>query len=193
MRHLFAFLMAIMGASKAGAAVVEYGTTQREQWFADIGGPENVSTVDFTGYSDFTPITDQWAHLGIHFSGFVVTSGFDDIAFPNDGWGVRGEPDINVTFDEPINWIAADFPGQTTIAVYSNDLLLYTTSLVGGGGPGHFGGLISDIAFDRLRFFEEDNFVDALDNIYFGLPIPAPGTLVMLLFAGGAFVRRRRR
>jgi len=189
-----AALLTVLHAHDANADVVEYNTEDRDQWFADVGGPENVSTVDFTGFDDFTPVDDQWAHLGVHFSGFVVTSGFDDIAFPNDGWGLRGEPDINMTFDQPMQWIAADFPGDTVIELFSNDALIYKSSLLGSGGTGFFGGLVSDQPFDRARFSTPLAHMESIDDLHFGPPIPVPGAVgalapFALLLAGGS--RRR--
>jgi len=186
-----AALLTVLHAHDANADVVEYNTEDRDQWFADVGGPENVSTVDFTGFDDFTPVDDQWAHLGVHFSGFVVTSGFDDIAFPNDGWGLRGEPDINMTFDQPMQWIAADFPGGTIIQLFDDDELIYESSILGSGGTGFFGGLVSDEPFNRARFFQSDTPAEFIDDLHFGPPIPAPGALAP--FAALLLVRRARR
>jgi hypothetical protein len=117
------------------------------------------------------------------------------MGYPNDGWGCEGYPDINVTFDEPINWIAADFPGYTTVELYDNDELTYTSSIWGFGGPGRFSGLVSDVAFDRVRFFEDGAHADFLDDLHFGPPIavPAPSALCPLAFVICVFSRRRRR
>jgi len=188
--RLLPILALLTAASVSNAGVVEFENEQRPDFFAAVGGEENVSTVDFTGFEDFTPITDQWAHLGVHFSGFVVTSGPGFVLFPNDGWGVRGEPDINVTFDEPINWIAADLPGQTEIELYADDQLIYASTPLGLGGPGNFGGLISDQPFDRARFFSPGSHAEFLDDLFFGPPIPTPGALAVL---GVAFMSHRRR
>jgi len=185
-------MVSVLSLSRpASAGVVEFEDEQRPDFFAAVGGEGNVSTVDFTGFEDFTPITDQWAHLGVHFSGFVVTTGFDDFLYPNDGWGARGEPDITVTFDEPINWVAADMPGSLNIELYKDDQLIYSSSNLSHGGTGNFGGLISDQPFDQARLFRDNVFLVAMDDLHFGPPIPTPGVgapLVLTLFA-----RRRRR
>jgi len=185
----FAFAFA---ADAASAGVVEYGNDDRDQWFADVGGPGNVSTVDFTGFDDFTPIDDQWAHLGVHFSGFVVTVGPSPIGFPNDSWGARGEPDINVIFDEPMQWIAADVRGNMTIELYNNDVLIYTTGIMGGGGGGNFGGLISDTPFDSVRIFDPLDSLVFIDDLHFGPPIPAPASLLPLSLTAIASLTTRR-
>jgi hypothetical protein len=59
----------------ASAGVVEYRNDDRDDWFNDVGGPEYVSTVDFTGFDDFIPIADQWSHLGVHFFGLIEARG----------------------------------------------------------------------------------------------------------------------
>ena len=114
MNHIITALFGtLLFAEVAIAGVVEYRNDDRDDWFADVGGPANVSTVDFTGLDEFTEVTDQWAHLGVNFSGdFVNVLGFNDNSFPNDGWGVRVEPDVTVTFDAPVQWVAADFSGK---------------------------------------------------------------------------------
>jgi len=185
----FAFAFA---ADAASASVVEYENEERPDFFAAAGGEANVSTVDFTGYPDFTPITDQWSHLGVNFSssGSVVTSGPGPTAFPNDLWGARGEPEINITFDAPIHWIAADLPGNMVIELYSNDVLFYTSGIHGGGGGGNFGGLISDLPFDSVRIYDDLDSIVAIDDLFFGPPIPAPATLAPLALL---FLPRRRR
>jgi len=186
-------IIVIAAASPALADVIEYEDEERPDFFAAVGGEANVSVVDFLGYDDLTLVRDQWAHLGVHFSGVVVVSGKSFGGYPNDGWGVEGYPYINLAFDQPMQWIAADLPGVTMIELYSNDQLIYTSTRLGGGGPGNFGGLISDQPFDRVRFFDPFTDVDFLDDIFFGPPIavPAPGALAVL--GGLALVIGRRR
>lgn len=180
-------------ASQANGAVVEYNTEDRDQWFADVGGLDNVSIVDFVGFEDLTPISNQWAHLGVNFTGDVFTSGESNIIYPNDGWGCEGYPDINVTFDEPINWIGVDMPGGTTIQLYINDQFIHQTIHLGGSGTGFFGGIISDEPFNRVRFSTEGAHAEFLDDIYFGpvIAIPTPASILALGIA--LLLRQRRR
>lgn len=191
-------LISVAVAPVSLAGVVEFENEQRPDFFAAVGGPGNVSTVDFTGYPDLTPITDQWAHLGVHFSssGSVVTRGPGFVIFPNDGWGTRGEPEINMTFDAPINWSAADFPGVNhVIELYYDDVLIYTSGEFGTGGPGQFGGLISDDPFDSARIFNNFSVINFVDDLHFGPPInvPGPGALALVLYAPLQKRQRRRR
>jgi len=180
----------------ANAGVVEYRNDDRDDWFIDVGGTDNVSVVDFTGFDDFTPITDQWAHLGVNFSssGFVVTSGPGPVLFPNDSWGANGEPDINITFDEPMQWIATDFPGTLQFELYSNDTLFHTSQLFFPDGlAGGFGGIVSDVPFDSVRIFDPLDSIVAIDDLFFGPPIPVPGAVGALAPLAMLMCARSRR
>ena len=188
----FAFCAAIFACESARGAVVEYRDADRDQWFTDVGGVSNISIVDFAGLPDDTLITDQWAHLGIHFSGQVESSGVSFFFFPNDGWGCRGEPDINVTFDAPIQWIAADFPGTAVFDLLFDGQLIHTSQSFGEPGVGHFGGLISDQLFDQVRIYRLDTDLTFLDDLHFGPPIPTPASLTALALAMLLKGRRRR-
>jgi len=190
----FMTLTLALATAVAQADVTEYGNDDRDQWFSDVGGVGNVSTVDFTGLPPFTPVTDQWSHLGVHFApsfGALLIVGEDNIAFPDDGFGLRGEPDINITFSEPMNWIAADFPGTMIIELYEGNELLYQSEFFGIGGAGNFGGLISDTTFDGARIYDPFDGLVLLDDLHFGPPIPAPASLAP--FAALLLVRRARR
>jgi len=192
---LIAFTFAVAFAADAASAdVIEYGNDDRDQWFMDVGGSSHVSTVDFTGFDDFTPIDDQWAHLGVNFSGFVVTVGPDPLGFPNDSWGARGEPDINITFDEPMQWVATDVRGTLQIELYSNDTLFHTSQIFFPDGPaGGFGGLVSDVPFDFVRIFDPLDSLVFIDDLHFGPPIPAPASLAPFALLLCARSRRNRR
>jgi hypothetical protein len=195
MRQQFMFITTlILAAATASAGVVEYENEQRPDFFAAIGGEANASVVDFAGYPDSTPISDQWSHLGVHFSssGSIVTRGFDDFLFPNNGWGARGEPEIILDFDEPMQWIAADFPGTLAIELYSEDQLFYTSSTLATGGVGNFGGLISDMPFDSARIFDPLDNILFMDDLHFGpvIAVPTPGVLAVLALLLLPFRRR---
>ena len=58
--------------------------------------------------------------------------------------------------------------------------------------PANFAGLVSDVPFDMVRLSNPATSVAIVDNLYFGPPIPAAGTLALLAMAGlGGVVRRR--
>jgi hypothetical protein len=178
-------ILAAVCASTLPAEVVEYD--EKDQWEAAAGA---WSTADFTGFPDDTPIDEQYAYLGVHFvdgCDFVVLGS----SFPNDGAGLGGNELIDLVFDAPMYWIAADFPGLLLIDLYYEDELFYSSNVFGVGGVGNFGGLISTEPFDRAVIWDYDDDV-ALDDLHFGPPIPAPSALC-IVGAGLIAARRRRR
>jgi len=193
---LFMMLALTIVTAAAHADVTEYGNDERDQWFSDVGGGSNVSTVDFTGLPHFTPVTDQWANLGVEFSssfGVVLSLGPSPTLFPQDGFGVEAEPDIIATFDQPMNWIAADFPGTMIIELFSGSEMIYQSEFFGGSGAGHFGGLVSDESFDRAVIFDPFDSLVVMDDLHFGPPIPAPASLAPVAMMMCLRPTRRRR
>jgi hypothetical protein len=161
----------------------------KEGWEAAVG---EFTTIDFTGFPEFTWITDQYAHLGAHFVDGADLIQESDLLYLEDGWGIDGNTEVRIEFDEPISYIGFDFPGIMYVFLYSNDEVIYTTPF-GGGGPGHFGGLISDEPFDAVRFWDGPGGNVNIDDIHFGPPIPAPGALMLLSLGTLLAARRRRR
>ena len=159
--------------------VVEFENKERPLFFHAVGGPSNVTTIGFTEYPNGTTLTDHYSHLGVTFEGLnFVTS--DSNSF-HDGWGLRifaiGQLGNDLYFDQPINWIAADILGSMKIELYDGDILFYTSSRLGIGGLGQFGGLISERPFDHVRIYDEADFLTVLDDLHFGPPIPTPSVL----------------
>jgi MYXO-CTERM domain-containing protein len=186
------FIASCFVCSVALADDVQWFNNPLEQdWWDAVG---SVTTIDFTGHEHFEPLSDQYAHLGITFSGTVhfMESGL----FINDGWGMRGFMGAWIHFDNPINWIAADFPGNLGYELYSGDELIYTSFEFGVGGTGNFGGLISSKPFDRVFIWEQPGtdgfFIPHIDDLHFGaFAVPAPGALGVVGLA--LLVHRRRR
>ena len=104
------------------------------------------------------------------------------MTFPNDGAGLDGNGNITLVFDTPQAWIAADFPGRLQIQLFANGELFFMSGILGVGGVGNFGGLVSSEPFDTavLMDFPVD-FEAEIDDLYFG--VPAPGVLWMLTVA----------
>src|SRR5690554_4530825 len=91
-----------------------------------------------------------------HFSTAIVHSNF---SYPNDSFGIDGNLRTTIIFDEVQSWIAFDLPGLAQIELYSDDQLFHSWTF-GGGGPGHFAGIISDTTFDKVVIFDpSDNNV----------------------------------
>ncbi len=182
---LFATALATSAVvSPAHAGVVEF--TNKDAWIAAVGG---VTTVDFVGFPPGIFITEQYAGLGIHFTdGNDSIFPFDPISLPNDGWGLDGNGDINVSFDSPQLWIAVDYPGFMQFELFWQDQLVYTSSLFLPGGIGNFAGLFSNDLFDAARIIDPGGQA-AIDDLHFG--VPSPGVIAFLAL-GGLQARRRR-
>jgi hypothetical protein len=139
-----------------------------------------------------TPIDEQYAYLGVHFvDGYDFVLCCDYEIFPEDGAGLDGNELIDLVFDAPMYWIAADFPGLLLIDLYYEDELFYSSNVFGVGGVGNFGGLVSTDPFGRAVIWDYDDNV-VLDDLYFGPPIPAPSALC-IISAALLTARRRRR
>jgi len=178
--------VAAMVANIARADIIEY--IDKEEWEAAAG---SWSTADFTGFPDNTPIDEQYAYLGVHF-----VDGYDFVVldpeyttFPNDGAGLDGNEIVDLVFDAPMYWIAADFPGLLFIDLYYDDELFYSSDVFGVGGVGNFGGLVSTEPFNRAVVWDYDDNV-AMDDLHFGPPIPAPSATALI---GAALLAARRR
>ncbi len=119
--------------SPARGGVVEF--TDKDAWIAAVG---RFTTVDFVGFPPGTFITDQYAGLGIHFTdGNDSIPPFDPITFPNNGWGLDGNGDINVSFDSDQAWLAVEFPGFLRFQLFSEGQLIYDSGLFGQVGFGN--------------------------------------------------------
>jgi len=62
----FAAALAFVPASLAD--LTEFGNEERDAWFDAAGGEANVTTIGFTGYSDGTPLNDQYQEIGVTFT-----------------------------------------------------------------------------------------------------------------------------
>ena len=100
---------------------------------------------------------------------------------------------MTIEFDEPLQWIAMDFPGSLQVELYYEDRLFHTTAILGVGGFGNFAGLFSLDAFDKVRLFNQIGGQASVDDLYFGPPIPAPEALALAAIAGALASRRWRR
>jgi hypothetical protein len=170
------------------ADIVEY--RDKGEWEAAAG---SWSTADFTGFPMGTPITEQYAHLGVHF-----VDGYDFVVldpeyttFLNDGAGLDGNELVDLIFDAPMYWIAADFPGFLGFDLYFKGEFFYKSSEFGASGVGNFGGVVSTEPFDRAVLWEYGTYPNVnVDDLHFGPPIPAPPALPLV---GAALLAPRRR
>lgn len=149
------------------------------------------TTIGFTGWPDWTIITNQYANLGIEF-----TDGTDRVRnnpniFLNDGSGLYGAiTSITMQFAAPIYYMAHWYLSTSKLELYLGGSLIYTSPTFDPPTPHHFVGFVSTQPFDRARIFSPVGAEINVDDLYFQ-PIPAPGALALLGLA--ALARHRRR
>lgn len=181
-------------SSTSDAAFVMFGG-DGAGWFDAV--PKH-STITFTEFPHNTPITNQYADLGVH---FTDTDGNWTIAtapgtYPQDGMGLNGNILIELTFDQPMWAFASHFPGIAYFHFFSGEQLLFSSPLF-GSGVGIFAGFTSEVPFDRVQihglppnpFGVPDKVF--IDNFYFAA-IPSPAGLAVMMLAGLSTTRRRR-
>ncbi len=174
LRAPIAMLLATAATASADFTVV-LGAQNADQWFAGVGP---CRTADFTGFTESTQITDQYAALGVQFS-FPGSAGNgvqgNSFMYPQDGWGIVGVRQITMSFDGPMRAFAAYYPGDARFAFYSGSSLLHATTLT-SSSANNFAGFTSDAGFDRvvLSANEPVNMGLFIDNVYFSaVPDPA--------------------
>ena len=174
----------------ARAGVQEFEDEERPDWFAAASAKGTITTIGFNDLGPDVLVTEQYAHLGVHFTYLGnFTRGEDFVVFPQDGWGLDGNEMVRLVFDHLQVGIAADHPGPTQMNLFREGVLVYSSTPFGGSGAGRFGGIIG-IEFDQAIIVDPVSENVALDNLYF-VPAPAPPALALVcgLFA---FPSRRR-
>jgi len=152
--------------------------------------------IGFTEYPQGTILTDQYADLGVTFPEANATI-IENNSF-EDGHGIfrdtpSGFDNIWVEFDQPISGIGVDFVGGIQFELFNEGQSIYLSNdFFAFHGANEFTAVISDQPFDKARIFDPGG-VTAIDNLYFGPPIPAPGVLGGFAIAALCFHRRRRR
>lgn len=156
-------------------------------WQAAAG---EFTTITFT---EFTPdlVTDQYAELGVLFTDGNDLNIPSPTGFPLDGWGLDGGPDDKITleFSQSQYSLAMHYPGGVVVQLYLDDVSLGEPLDSPTSGFNNFFGIVSEVGFNRAVIYDPDILV-AIDNLYFGPPIPAPAGLALLALAG---IRLRRR
>jgi hypothetical protein len=190
--RFIAAVMAVGVASASGnAAFVKFN-----QNFPGWQGAAGLySTVTFGEIPAYTTVTNQYASIGLLFtsSDLDTTDPFDNITYPQDGYGLDGNCQVELTFSQPITAIGWHFPGTLSAKFYLGDLQVAADGFLGLAGQSNFVGFSGDLQFDRveLKKFPWNECGDiGIDNIYFST-IPAPGAAVGLV--GLLMLRGRRR
>ena len=189
--RIVAIVLFVVVARPVSASVTTY--TDLSQWLGAVG-PHTY--IGFTEYPDSTLITTQYASQGVLF-----TDGNDFIeltaSFPGDGAGLRSVDftppfggNVHMSFRLDRTSIAFDFIGTLLVELYSNGQLVFTSDFHGFNST--FVGFISDEPFDAVIAYDGDDEVIAINNLYFGAPVPSPATLASL-FLGAIIAPTRRR
>jgi hypothetical protein len=183
--HVSSIAMCVCTFANATATTYE----DRSLWQNIVG---DHTTITFQGFPNHTLITDQYAHLGVLF-----TDGHDFIryndSFLNDGVGL-GSTDIiygtiHMSFAQPLYAIASDVLSLIDIQLFSDGRMIYGSDPF-DDSQSRFGGLISTVPFDAVVIRDPSDGAVSIDDLYFGPPIPAPGTLAA--FAVVLLTPRRR-
>ncbi len=159
----------VNAVSAAEVVVLE----DKGEWLALVQG---VETIDFTGLSSGTIITNQYADRGILFTDGHDFADDGKYAYPNDGEGLFGGSahrldEVHMDFAAEQFWFAVEYPGFLRVRLYRGDKLLFESLTIGKPEIGNFLGLVSDEPFDRVHLEDETNGSVLVDDLHFGPPI----------------------
>ena len=188
-----ASVFAAMHTGYASASVTLYqGLDNFQSWSTAAGA---FTTIDFTGFPQNTFVTDQYVDQGLLFTSSdpdVIL--FGPSAFPIDGVGLNGVHVVDMHFLAPTFAFAYHHPGKHALYLYAGDTLVYSSPAMGGSGVQFFDGVVSTIAFDRVKLIPWSNpdAVVYIDNLYFS-NVPAPAGVLILILGRLAMIGRRRR
>jgi hypothetical protein len=184
--------IAVAASSTCGtfvqAEVVKY--TNKAEWQSLVN---SFTTIKFTEVPHPALITNQYSYLGVTFTEANDVL-LEENAFINDGFGLYGNLPgnaITMVFASPITSFAIDHPGTEGFKLYMGSEFIFDTGLMGGSGTGKFSGIISTLPFDKV-VIQDPIAATLIDDMYFGPPIPAPGTLALLAIAALNLRKRGR-
>lgn len=188
---LVALQVVVWGAltCAARAGIQQYHDDDRQQWFDDASAKGTISTIDFTGFSEGTFITNQYQNLGVTFLDGDDYATYVPGGFVNDDWGIDGNSATHLLFEQPQIAIALDHPGLSRITLYLAGIEVLESQFFGAAGLGHFGG-ITGVVFDEAVIVDPIDGFLFIDDIHI-VAVPAPSTMV-LMFSMFAFRSRRR-
>jgi hypothetical protein len=181
-----------LAASHSAHADFQFFDNTFDDWTSTSG---DFATCSFSEFPQNTFITDQYADLGVLFTGiFGNVVKLSETGFPLDGHGIDGNCGIELTFDNPTYAVGAHGPGVWYFQAFLGNLLVYQSPYQ-SSGVGGFSGFVSSLPFDRVRLmgpplFPPDCYDVYVDNIYFA---SVPGPAGIAVFALGALGRGRRR
>lgn len=186
-RRAVAEIAIAAGAASVGTAGAQITAFyDRPSWEAAVG---NTDTIDFAGLESGERLADRFLDRGISFgaSDVAVTSAmFLDLA------GARGPGSfITVEFAKPIDAVAFEFPNYAYLMLYAGDQQVGTQPFYYTPEIGVFGGIVSEVAFSRVRVFNFVTYRSLIDGVSW--PVIASPAGVTLLGGALAAVYFRRR
>jgi hypothetical protein len=192
----FASIVGTVGASLGAnvqASIVTY--TNQSAWEAATGPS---TYIGFTEYAVGTPITTQYAPLGVTFTdGDDTVYPGGGVLFPIDSRGLIGDfggfgfhKPITAVFDAPRFAVAAHFAGGSIIQLYLGSQFVGQTGIFTPAFTGPFGGITSTVPFDRVVL--DNGSTIGIDSLFFGSAVPGPGGFGALALASVCLRGRRR-
>jgi len=171
------FIIAVVSRATSASAELQ-GFTTHDSWFDSVGGASNVMTIDFNEFPVNTTVTDHYQNLGVTFSGlnFITPTEVDP-----DGGYLRIFNGNDIFFNEPITYFGADIIGIVQYELYLGDTFVAESQPFGVPLDEHFGGIVSDVPFDRVHVSDPNDSLAIFWDMHFGPPIPAPGALAPLM------------
>lgn len=176
-------LSMVLLPSNAVAEITE--TYNKTLWQATVG---EWTTIGFTGWPMFTSINNQYQDEGVTFTDQNDYILLGSLAFPNDGSGLNSNEGqflgrITAQFSRDMHWVAVDHPTHIRIYLYHQGSPTYTSNVFIGSTNVRFAGIVSTKPFDKVVIESISESSVAIDDLFFGAPIPAPGALALLMFA----------
>lgn len=165
--------------------------TNKQQWINTIG---EYNRIGFTEYPEYTVISNQYANQGVQFTPGECWID-DNPSYVSDGKGLKvtgatGFIGIHTSFVQPVYAFAVDLGNVMQMKLYSQGDLIYSSGIFHQNFT-PFVGFVSTKPFDLAWAVDPVSGYLALDNIYLGTPVPAPGVIAALIT--GAMIPRRRR
>src|SRR5580765_67012 len=151
---------------KSRAAVTSYSNSST---FGSVAGARSIIT--FTEVPLATSLTTEYSSLGVTFLEGDDKTESDPTAYLSDGIGLAGGREgqltfIKLQFSSPVNSLGVDFPGALQIDLFAGANSIGSSEDFGFSGPGHFGGVISDVPFDRAILTDWLAGDVYIDNLY---------------------------
>ncbi|MDZ4829492.1 MAG: hypothetical protein SGJ09_04745, partial [Phycisphaerae bacterium] len=190
--------MAVAATTVAHGDFVTYDSLSAWQQVAPSS-----TVLDFTGFTNNTFITDQYASLGVLFTdvdaNIIQNASFTYLL---DGSGLYGSCSAELNFDQPMRAFGAWNLTNMTVRAYLGRQLVYQGALINGVNfGGEFNGIVSTgTTFDRVHVYGPTTmnppyFCGGMnfDNFWFST-VPAPGAVAVLAVGSvlGRPARRRR-